>query len=206
MSRMKTFLIYFLIFAGFFIVSNLLEYGLILNMYADIEGIVNNNDNLTIDVEKAKATNVNGYMDMNIKNDSSEYLEKYYAKIDLYDKYNQESVTEYALISDLQPGECATYKISFRGEKINRYSVELVSEVPDKTNIINILGWELDATNLFGLGIDLTNIYGVDITQYLSIDGIKNGAKQAWDFGVDFAKDIPAWAYAIAALTILWYL
>lgn len=206
MKRMKTFFIYFLLFAGLYIVSTLLEHGLISSMYVDIKGNTYNNDQLTISVSNAKATNVNGYVKLNITNNSNEYIDSSYAKIDFIDEYDLNAITEYVTINNLAPGESKDYKINFRANKIEEYNICFVSELPDKSHIINILGWELDATNLFGLGIDLTNINGVDITQYMSLNGIRTFATDGWLFAIGVARSIPLWGYVVASLIVIWYL
>lgn len=206
MKRMKTFFIYFLLLLGLYIVSNLLQQGLILNMYSAIEGNAESNNQLEINVSNAKATNVNGYMNLSVTNNSNDYIEQAYAKVDFIDEYNLNAITQYAIIDDLEPGATNNYKINFRGNKINGYNITFVPELPDKTHILNILGWEIDATNVFGLGIDLTNVNGVDVTQYFSISGIRKLTKDFWVFGVDLAKSIPIWGYIAASLIVVWYL
>ncbi len=206
MKRMKTFFIYFLLFAGLYIVSTLLEHGLILSMYGDIKGNTYNNDQLTISVSDAKATNVNGYVKLNITNNSNEHIDSSYAKIEFIDEYDLKAITEYVVITDLAPGKTKEYKINFRANKIEEYDICFVSEIPDKSHIINILGWEIDATNVFGLGIDLTNVNGVDITQYMSLKGIRSFATDGWLFALSVARSIPVWGYVVASLIVIWYL
>lgn len=206
MDRMKSFFIYFLLFAALYIVSSLLENGVISSMYGDIKGNAFNSDQLTINVSDAKATNVNGYMLFDITNNSDENVDSSYAKIEFVDEYNLNAITDYVTIKDLKPGESKEYKINFNGNKIDKYNISFVSELPDKSNIINILGWEIDKTNVFGLGLDLTNINGIDITKYFSLDGIKTLTTGGFEYAVDVLKDIPSWAYVIAALIVFWYI
>lgn len=206
MKTMKTFFIYFLMLAGFFVISTLLEKGVIQDMYYKINGQAMNSDTLAIEVLDSKATNVNGYMDVKITNDSNEYIDSAYAKIDLLDEYGLNAMTKYVTVSDLNPGDSKNFRFNFRGNKIKSYEVSFVSELPDRSNIINILGWEIDKTNLFGLGIDLTNINGVDVTKYLSFNSIRSLAKSGWSLGFGIARSIPLWAYAIASLVVLWYI
>lgn len=206
MKRLKTFFIYFLLFAALYVGSTLLEKGLIFTMYGDIYGKAYNSDELTINVEKAKATNVNGYMKIKVTNDSNKNIDTSYAKIDFIDEYNLNAITDYLIINNLEPGESKDYKVTFEGDKIERYNVSFVSELPDKSHIINILGWELDTTNLFGLGIDLTNINGVDVTQYFSFDGVKKLASTGWILFSNILRTTPAWAYMIGALIVIWHL
>lgn len=206
MKRMKSFFIYFLLFAALYIVSTLLENGLILSIYGDIYGNAYNSNQLTINVSEAKATNVNGYVMLDITNNSNEYIDSSYAKIEFIDKYDLNAITEYATITDLEPGESKNYKITFEGNKIEKYNIRFVSEIPDKSHIINLFGWEIDATNVFGLGIDLTNVNGVDLTQYMSWDGMKTLASTGWIWAVNIAKSVPVWGYVIASLIVIWYL
>ena len=206
MDDLKKFFTYGIMLVGFLIISTLLEHGLIMDMYSTIEGSIKGNDNIKVEVLESKATNVNGRMDVKITNDSNEKIDSAFAKIDLLDEYGQVAITKYTTIENLEPGDYKDYKISFRGNKIKGYNVELVKEIPDKTNIINILGWEFDKTNLFGLGIDLTNINGVDISEYFKLENIKGFLVDKWKVGVGIVKSIPIWAYAIASLCILWYM
>lgn len=206
MKRLKTFFIYFLLFAALFIVSTLLEKGTVFSMYADINGNAYNSDELTINVEKAKASNVNGYMELKVTNDSNNKIDSSYAKIEFIDEYNLNAITDYVTIKDLEPGESKQYKINFEGDKIAKYNVSFVSELPDKSNIINLFGWEIDATNLFGLGIDLTNIGGVDLTQYMSWDGMKSLVSTGFAFAVNLLKAVPTWGYLVASLIVIWYM
>lgn len=206
MKRMKTFFIYFLLFAALFIGSTLLEKGMIFSMYADINGKSYNSNELAINVEKAKATNVNGYMKFKVTNDSNKDIDSSYAKIEFIDEYNLKAITDYVRIKDLEPGESKDYKINFEGNKIKRYNISFVSEIPDKSHIITLFGWELDATNLFGLGIDLTNVNGVDLTQYMSWDGMKSLAGTGWAFTINLLKAVPTWGYLVASLIVLWYI
>lgn len=206
MKRLKTFFIYFLLFSALFIGSTLLEKGMVFSMYADISGNAYNSDELTINVEKAKATNVNGYMEFNVTNDSNNNIDSSYAKIEFIDEYNLNAITDYVIIKNLEPGESKNYKINFEGDKIEKYNVSFVPEIPDKSHIINLFGWEIDATNLFGLGIDLTNINGVDITQYFSWDGMKSLASTSWVFISNLLRTVPAWGYMVGALIVIWYL
>ena len=85
MARMKTFLTYLILLVGFFAVSMLLENGLLHNMYASISGDTNGNlitsdgnmdSNLTISVEKAKASNDNGNLKIKVTNTSGQFIEK----------------------------------------------------------------------------------------------------------------------------------
>ena len=215
MDKMKTFFTYLFILVAFFIVSNLLENGLIRDMYSKMTATINNKayingifTELEIIDKDSRATNVNGYINLGIKNNMNSNVEKCYLQIDLYNERNLLAETEYIEINDLASGSSKNYEIKFKANNIDKYNVSLVGEAPDESHIIRLFGWEfdykklgIDPTNLFGLGIDITGII-----ENMNWETIKQGGKTAWNFCVDFATSIPAWAYAVAGGIVLWYL
>ena len=210
MDKLKTFFNYFLLLAGFFIILNVLENGLVESMYAEVPGVVESDERLSIEVSNSQASNVNGHMDIKFKNELDKELEEAYAKIDLIDEYNLVATTEYVTISDLPAGEAKDYKIKYEGNSIKTYNVAIVDEIPDKSNIINILGWEIDKENVFGTGLDLTkiNIFGINIGDKASelFGAAKKYGKAGWSFFLNFARIVPPWAYFVATILILSYM
>ena len=212
MDRMKTFLIYFLLLIGFFFLSYVLENGLIASMYTPIMGnvntIENENQEITVSVNGATATNVNGYINFIVKNNSDKEKALCYAKVDLYSKNGLLSATEYVKIENLKPGEEREYNVKFKANEIASYEVSIVDTVPDKSNIINILGWEIDLTNVFG--IDFTKVFekmfGINISELLNLENMKAKGMSAWLWLRVFLARIPWWAYMIAGGIVIWYL
>ena len=208
MDRMKTFLIYFLLLVGFFFLSYILENGLIAGMYTPIKASINssenNNQEIEIKVGDGTASNINGYINFKIKNNSDKEKELCFAKVDLYSKNGLLAATEYVEIKNLKPGEEREYNVKFKANEISRYEVSVVDTVPDKTNVINILGWEFDATNF--LGIDLTKVFGEDIYNLFNIETMKSKGMSAWLWIKAFLESVPMWAYFIAGGIVLWYL
>ena len=203
MDRMKTFFIYFLLFAGLFIVLNVLENGLTSSMFSTVKGTSINNDTMSIEVTESKASNVNGYMNVKITNDSKNYIKEAYAKVDLIDEYGFTSATKYVTVEDLNPGDYKDYRIRYKGNNITGYNIEFVSEIPDKSKIINILGWEFDATNIFGTGIDLTDVNGYNLAEDFSLSSILRFFRRQWNYGISMASSVPVWGYILATLVIL---
>lgn len=213
---------YIFILIAFYMVSIVLENGLIEGMYAKMNGTVNNKTyikgiftEIEIDVKESRATNVNGYMNLAIKNNMNSNLEKAYLQVDLYNERDLLAETEYIEINNLESGKGRNYNIKFKANNIEEYKVSLIEQEPDESHIIRIFGWEIDykkigidPTNLFGLGIDLTNLFGtgIDLTKLFNWEKIKQGGISAWNFAVDFTTSIPVWAYAIAGGIVLWYL
>lgn len=154
---------------------------------------------------KGSACNVNGYITFRIKNQSKNAV-TCYGKIDLYSKQDLLAATEYIEISNFQPQEEKNYQVKFKANDIASYKVSLVSELPDKSNIINILGWEIDLTDVFGMDLSNTKIFGVKLTDLFSWENVKTAGGNAWSWIQVFLASIPWWGYAIGAGIILWYM
>ena len=108
MDRMKTFLTYALLIVGFYIVSVLLENGLLLAMYSRISGEFNGyyaptNSQFGIGDASAKACNVNGYLRFDLLNTTGKFVDECYVKIDLYNHQKLLADTEYIKVRGLQP-------------------------------------------------------------------------------------------------------
>lgn len=210
MDRMKTFLTYVLLIIGFFALSVLLENGLLMAMYSKISGEFNGyytatNSDFSIKNVSAKACNVNGYMSFDLLNTTGNFIEKCYLKIDLYNEQNLLADTEYVELLGIESGDSKTFNIKFKANNIEKFKISIVENTPDKTNIINILGWEIDLTNVFGLGIDLTNvtIFGTKLTDLFTWENIKTTGHNFWDWLVMIATGVPGWAYFFALLIII---
>lgn len=205
MDRMKTLLLYALGIIGFMFLSYLLEGGLIDAMYEKIDGDIIPGYNINITDVSGRATNVNGNMKFRLTNDSAN-LENLYVKIDLYSKQDLLAVTRYLPITDLPVGSSKEYQVSFKGNGIRRYEISIVNNAPDKTNILNILGWEIDLTNVFGMDLSDATIFGVKLTEIFSWDSAKTAAGNMLDWTVNLLESVPWWGYAIATGIIIWYI
>ncbi len=209
MSRMKTFLLYLLGIVGFFVLSLILEDALIGNMYKKMDGNIQDNGYaIVVEGVSGRATNVNGYMKFRLSNISSSVQNNYYAKIDLYSKQGLLAATKYVNIGEIEPNGYKDYNVKFKGTQLKGYNIAVISEseVPDKTNIINLFGWEIDLTDVFGMDLSNTTIFGVKLTDLFSWNGIVNAAANGWNIFFNFASSIPWWGYAIGAGIVLWYM
>lgn len=200
MSRLKTFFTYFLVLLAFFLVSVCLENALIKDMYYDMTGTINSNlnykgkdINLDIKVTEAKSTNVNGYIDLKITNNSKTKIEEAYIKVDLYTKSNVHAVTKYMEINDLEPNATRAYKLKFKGSYIKRYAITCKDEYPDKDYIFNFFGYEINTKNVFGF--DLSNV----ITARSVGEFVQNVFHS---FSVT-VKELPWWAWMWAWMIVV---
>ena len=76
----------------------------------------------------------------------------------------------------------------------------MVEEAPDKSNILNLFGWEIDLTNVFGM--DLTKMFG----GALNVETIKETGISVFSWIKVIVSSVPAWAYVIAGGIVLWNL
>lgn len=206
MSRMKTFLLYALGIIGFMFLSYILENGLIEGMYKTMTGNATSTSDVQIEDVSGKASNVNGYMTFKLTNNSSYDNLNKYLKIDLYSKQGLHAVTKYVEITDVPSQQSKTYQIKFKGSEIKSYDISVVSELPDMTNIINILGWEIDLSDVFGMDLTNLTLFGVKVADIFAWDNVKTAGQNAWSWTVALLQSVPWWGYVIASGIILWYM
>ena len=205
MSTMSNFRNYALWIVGFFIVSVILENALVMNMYKPIDGTINskaifsnvaNSVDLDLSVSDARATNVNGFVDVVVKNTSGRFLEKCCVRLDLLTDRGNSAGTRYIDISNFEMNETRRFRVKFNGNEVGSYAISLVEDSPDKTYILDLFGYE----------IDLRNVLGIDFAKIIDVNNLKESGLNAWNLGLNFAKTVPAWAYIIAGGIILWYM
>lgn len=192
MSKMKTFLMYLLILVAFFIISRVLEDGLIKQMYYNMEGTVQNTLvysgqelELGLTVTEAKATRHNGYINLTVENDTSTYISEAYVKVDLYSKSGVHAITKYMEISGLSQGEAKTYKLRFSGSYIDTYDITFSQDYPDKRYIINVFGYDINTSDIFGM----------DLSEYINADNFKSFGHTVYDSVVFTVSNIPWWGW-----------
>ncbi len=205
MERMRTFLLYALGILGFMFLSYVLENGLIENMYVKMTGDVAPVENISIEEVSGKASNINGFMNFKLTNENVN-AEDFYVKIDLISKQGLLAATKYVQITDLAIGESKNYQVKFKGSEIREYKISVVDEAPDMSNIINILGWEVDLSNVFGLDLTETEVFGVKLKDLFTWDNAKTTGQNIWNWSVNLLKSVPTWAYIVAGGIVLWYL
>lgn len=202
MSTMTSFRNYFVWIIAFFVISVILENALINDMYKPIMGSANGNvtftgklnTDLEVTVEDARATNMNGYLLIKVKNITGHYIDKCCAKIQLYTDRNVLAATKYVDISNFDVNQTKEFKINFKGNEIGSYAVTLQEDSPDKTYILDLFGWE----------IDLRNVMGMDLSNIINPENIKETGVNLWNLSLGFLKTVPVWAYLIAGGIIIW--
>ena len=204
MKKLQTFLIYILIIVGFFCVSEFLSGQLLNQMYRQLNGLVEeefeyNGEKtaLGVDIIDAKASNVNGRLTAKVTNNTDNYIDTAYLKMDLYDKNGNKAVSRYLEVNDLQPGESKDYTLKFKAGYVDKYKVAVKEDFPDKDYTFDIFGYEINTRNIFG----------IDVSKYVDANKLKdvgtNGISSLFGFfgkvGHRFvvtAKSVPWWGYA----------
>lgn len=208
MKRMRTFFLYALGIVGFIFLSYILEDGLISGMYKELNkenSSVSSSEDLLITDVSAKASYMNGYMNFKLTNNSNKQSDKF-LKIELFSKQGLLAVTDYVPITDLDSGNTKNYEVKFKGNDIDSYKLSVVDEVPDKSNIINVFGWEVDLSNVFGMDLTNATIFGVKLSEIFKWDNLKTAGGNAWSWTKNLLASVPWWGYAIASGIILWYM
>lgn len=207
MARMKTLLSYALWIVGFIFISLLLEDALIENMYVPMTGEVASSSTVIIDNHAGKATNVNGYMQFRLSNKSKTKSNEF-IKVDLYSEQGLLAATKYVEITDLEPGYEKNYQLKLKGDNFASYKISIIdaSEVPDKSNILNLFGWEIDLTNFFGLDLSDLTFFGIKLSEFFTWDNIKTTGGNIWSWTVALLNTVPWWGYLIGGSIILWYM
>ena len=204
---MRTFLIYALLLVGFIFLSYVLENGLIDNMYGVMTGETSSGSyDMNIEDINGRASNVNGYLRFKLKNTSENLIDRCYAQVDLYSKQVLLASTKYIEFLNMKPDEERDCQIKFKANEIESYQVSIVSELPDKSNIISILGWEFDVTNVFGMDFSNVKIFGKSLTDIFGWNNIQTVGSSAWSWIKLTLTSVPWWGYMIGGAIIAWYI
>lgn len=94
------------------------------SMYQPIEVFEIQTTMPAVKVDEAKATNVNGYVKGQIKNNSEEDMNSgKYIKFDFYTKKDVNVGSEYIEIGTLKSMESKTYEIKFRYDNVEKFII-----------------------------------------------------------------------------------
>lgn len=148
MARMKTFLIYLLIFVAFFLFSTLLINLGMKSVYKEIkEGKIFEQQS-TLQITEAQATYVNGYIEGIYTNNTESKVEKKYIKLDLYSKRNVLLDTKYVKIENLDAGKKQNFRMGFRAKEVYKFEASVVDEA-ENANEEQFKSIEMNKTMIF---------------------------------------------------------
>lgn len=205
MKRMRTLFLYLFGIVGFIVFSLIMEDALVRGMYKKVKLASSNIDpsyGITMEDVKIDATSMNGNMSFKIKNNTDQKSKPGYMRLDLISDRDNEVITEYVRLPELEPGESKDYQIKFKGNNIKSYRVSTQDTVPNMDHRFYVFGWEFDSRNVFGLDLSKVKINGVPIEQFFTLDGLKGGGKRFLAYTIGFLNQIPWWGYAIGAVIV----
>lgn len=126
MKRMKTFFIYFILFVGLYVISNLLINAYIKTSYYKITSYNIDVQNATITITTAKASKDGGHIDGKISNNTKEAIENKYMRVELFSENDVSLGKEYVKINSLNPGKLKKFNIDFTCDNVKRFTITLV--------------------------------------------------------------------------------
>lgn len=118
--NLRRWLIWFVLLFAFVTVGTIIA---VKSMYQDIKVYEIRSSNPVITVNEAKATNVNGYIKGEIRNESEETINNKYLCFVLCDENNEVVGREYLEIGSLASGESKTYELQFRRDNIDTFYI-----------------------------------------------------------------------------------
>ncbi len=123
--NLRRWLIWFILLFAFVTIGSILA---VKSMYHDITSYEILSENPIVTVSEAKATNVNGYIKGEIRNESEEDVSNKYLCFMLCNENNDVIGTEYIEIGNLTLGQTKTYELQFKKDDIDRFYITVTDE------------------------------------------------------------------------------
>ena len=129
MARMKTFLIYFLIFLAIYFGGQLLINAYIKTSYYKIDSYEISDDQLTITIDRSgtKASKDDGYIQGKISNNTKEKSAAKYMKVELYSEKKVNLGEEYIKIDEMNAGEVKDFKVRFTCDYVKHFKISFMT-------------------------------------------------------------------------------
>lgn len=123
--NLRRWLIWFILLFAFVTIGSILA---VKSMYHDITSYEILSENPIVTISEAKATNVNGYIKGEIRNESEEDVSNKYLCFMLCNENNEVIGTEYIEIGNLISGQTKTYELQFKRDNIDRFYITVTDE------------------------------------------------------------------------------
>lgn len=121
----RRYFIWFILLFAFVSIGSVMA---IKSMYHNMTVYRIQETNPKITVNEAKATNVNGYIKGEVKNNSDENVTDKNLTFFLYNSDNELKSTEYIDIGTLSAGQSKTYELKFKEDGIDRFLVAITNK------------------------------------------------------------------------------
>ena len=122
-TNLRRWLIWFILLFVFVTIGSIMA---IKTMYHDIK-IYEIQDTIpTITVSEAKATNVNGYIKGEVKNETDTEINNKKICFLLFNENNESVGEEYLDIGNIQAGESKTYELKFKRNNVDKFIITVI--------------------------------------------------------------------------------
>ncbi len=121
--NLRRYFIWFILLFAFVTIGSILA---IKTMYHNIAIIEIDSTTPTVTVQEAKATNVNGYIKGELKNESENEISGKSLFFVLFDENLNLVGTEYIEIDTMLAGETKSYELKFKKDNVNSFFVTVV--------------------------------------------------------------------------------
>ena len=128
MDRMKTFLIYLLLFIALYFFVDFASFAYIKTTYNDLTKYVINVPNPKIKLYEAKSTYINGYIKGSLLNNSEEEIDKQYLKFEFFSQRDVLLGKKYIRLDNFAPNEERNFEVQFNIENVDNYKITLANQ------------------------------------------------------------------------------
>lgn len=132
METFKKIILWVVIIVIVFLVTNFCNFYIIASTYKDIDCKITNSDNLEISKNECKATYVNGYCKLNIKNTSNVDISNKYIILEGYSEYNNNLTNKYIKIDNIKSGEEKNIQFNYKAQEVKNTIVYVTEKEPEK--------------------------------------------------------------------------
>ena len=132
METLKKIMLWVAIIVIVFFVTNFCNFYIIASTYKDIDCKITNSNNLEIAKKECKATYVNGYCKLSVKNTSETDISNKYIILEGYSEYNNNLTNKYIKIDNIKSGEEKEIQFNYKAQEVKNVSVYVTENEPEK--------------------------------------------------------------------------
>lgn len=132
MGTFKKIMLWVAIIVIVFFVTNFCNFYIIASTYKDIDCKITNSNNLEIAKKECKATYVNGYCKLSVKNTSETDISNKYIILEGYSEYNNNLTNKYIKIDNIKAGEEKEIQFNYKAQEVKNVSVYVTENEPEK--------------------------------------------------------------------------
>lgn len=132
MKTFKKIMLWVAIIVIVFFVTNFCNFYIIASTYKDIDCKITNSNNLEITKKECKATYVNGYCKLSVKNTSETDVSNKYIILEGYSEYNNNLTNKYIKIDNIKGGEEKEIQFNYKAQEVKNVSVYVTENEPEK--------------------------------------------------------------------------